>query len=264
MISTKRTPALNVPSAQVSKPQTGTAKALVVSPKSLAAVSLPTLRVGDFGAEVEKAQTLLQKQGFDPKGADGQFGPNTRAAVVVFQRAKGLTADGVIGPQTWRALQAGVVDGPGPVGGGDLNAQLLAAAQGEVGNAERTNNNDGVILKYPNAFGRGSESWCADFTSWCSKQAGGTMNECYCPTVVSSLKDQGLWKGKANPKPGDLALFDWDGDGVADHIGVVEKVNADGTISTIEGNSTNQDTGQEGVFRQQRDMSQVLGFGTPY
>jgi peptidoglycan hydrolase-like protein with peptidoglycan-binding domain len=264
MISTKRTPALNATGAQVSKAQTGTVKALAISPKRLAAVSLPVLRVGDFGAEVERAQALLSKQGFDPKGADGQFGPNTRAAVVAFQRAKGLSADGVIGPQTWKALQAGVVDGPGPVGSGGLNAPLLAAAQGEVGNVERTNDNDGVILKYPNAFGRGSESWCADFTSWCSKQAGGAMNECYCPTLVNSLKQKGLWKGKADPKPGDLVLFDWDGDGEADHVGVVEKVNGDGTISTIEGNSTNQDTGKEGVFRQERDRSQVLGFGTPY
>lgn len=225
--------------------------------------SQPTLRSGDFGADVQKLQELLGKHGFDAGGVDGSFGPMTRAAVVRFQRAKGLEADGVVGPNTWRALEGAVVAPTPPPSGGDFRARILDAARGELGNVE-SGSNRGEILKYPNAFGRGSEAWCADFTSWVMRQAGGSMNDPYCPSVVNQLKADGNWKGKSNPQPGDLVLFDWDGDRVADHIGIVEKVNADGTIGTIEGNTENPQTGQEGVWRRTRTMGVILGFGQPY
>ncbi len=222
----------------------------------------PELRTGDFGADVEKLQNALVRHGYDVGGVDGSFGAQTRAAVVRFQRAKGLDADGVVGPNTWRAL-AGAVVAPTPrPSTGDLRARVLDAARGEVGTTE-SGNNRGEALKYPNHFGRGAEAWCADFASWCVQQAGGSMNDPYCPSVVNQLKADGNWKGKSNPQPGDLVLFDWDGDRVADHIGIVERVNADGTIGTIEGNTENPQTGQEGVWRRTRTMGVILGFGEP-
>jgi len=38
--------------------------------------------------------------------SDGKYGPNTQAAVIAFQNAEGLTADGIVGPQTWNRMQA--------------------------------------------------------------------------------------------------------------------------------------------------------------
>lgn len=67
---------------------------------------LPELRRGDAGESVKAAQGILIARSFrcGPWGADGEFGAATYGAVQLFQRARGLERDGVIGPQTWRAL----------------------------------------------------------------------------------------------------------------------------------------------------------------
>lgn len=247
-------------------PQTWSALRSVAAAPAAAAqlAGAPVLRQGDFGADVQRLQQALQRQGFSPGGADGSFGPQTRAAVVAFQRAKGLSADGVVGPATWRALDGAVTPAPTPPASGELRGRMLDAARAEVGTVETTNRNDGAVLKYPRAFGRGSEAYCADFVSWLSRQSGGRMNESYCPSIVNELKARGTWKGNANPQPGDLVLFDWNHDGTADHVGLVERVNADGSLATIEGNTSNPQTGQEGVWRRTRSRASVLGFGAPW
>lgn len=235
-----------------------------VTPPPPSGGAQPVLRQGDFGGEVRDAQQLLAKHGFSPGSVDGQFGPKTRAAVVSFQRAKGLSADGVIGPATWRALNGAVSTTPSqPAGSTALRQAMLEKARSQLGLLE-TGTNGGVILKYPNYFGRGSEAWCADFVSWVSQHSGGKMNNPYCPSVVNELKASGNWKGTSNPQPGDLVLFDWDDDGVSDHIGIVEKVNADGSLTTLEGNTSKPGGGQDGVWRKTRYVSDVLGFGNPY
>jgi peptidoglycan L-alanyl-D-glutamate endopeptidase CwlK len=63
-----------------------------------------TLKLGDKGPEVKQLQERLLQLGFSPGTPDGHFGSNTRSAVSSFQRSRGLLADGVVGPATWRAL----------------------------------------------------------------------------------------------------------------------------------------------------------------
>jgi peptidoglycan hydrolase-like protein with peptidoglycan-binding domain len=78
----------------------------------------PTLRVGAKGASVEKLQTALRGKGYKI-AVDGSFGPGTLSAVKSFQQSRGLAADGVVGPNTWKALNsAGGVSQPAPTGGG--------------------------------------------------------------------------------------------------------------------------------------------------
>jgi N-acetyl-anhydromuramyl-L-alanine amidase AmpD len=64
----------------------------------------PTLREGDRGFQVKRAQRLLNEKPGIQIAADGIFGPETKAAVVKFQRRRGLAGTGVIGPKTWAAL----------------------------------------------------------------------------------------------------------------------------------------------------------------
>jgi hypothetical protein len=59
---------------------------------------------------VTELQQALSSAGYDPGPADGKFGRRTEAAVIAFQQANGLSADGVVGPETASALN-GVVAG---------------------------------------------------------------------------------------------------------------------------------------------------------
>lgn len=61
------------------------------------------LRMGSEGAAVRSLQALLTRAGHVVK-VDGDYGPTTRDAVKDFQRAQGITADGVAGPETRRRL----------------------------------------------------------------------------------------------------------------------------------------------------------------
>lgn len=67
---------------------------------------LPKLQQGSWGDGVKALQILLIGYGCScgQCGADGVFGSGTKAAVEKFQKAKGLSADGVCGENTWRAL----------------------------------------------------------------------------------------------------------------------------------------------------------------
>lgn len=97
----------------------------------------PTLRRGDKGTYVTLAQTELINQGYScgSTGADGDFGKNTEAAVLRFQRDHGLTADGVIGNVTWNAL-----DGAEPAIKYTVTVPGLTVTQA-----------DALILQYPNS-----------------------------------------------------------------------------------------------------------------
>ena len=76
----------------------------------------PTLAQGSRGSYVTDLQTRLKAQGFNPGAIDGNFGPNTKAAVMAFQKSKGLVQDGIVGVNTWTALgvNCGSTPGPGP------------------------------------------------------------------------------------------------------------------------------------------------------
>ncbi|MGB3760632.1 MAG: peptidoglycan-binding domain-containing protein [Rivularia sp. (in: cyanobacteria)] len=64
---------------------------------------LPTLRFGDRGNSVRILQRLLVAKRY-PINIDGDFGVLTETAVKAFQSRQGLSADGIVGPRTWRAL----------------------------------------------------------------------------------------------------------------------------------------------------------------
>lgn len=78
-------------------------------PGTATVVAQPVLRQGSEGADVERLQQAMVDRGITgPQGralaVDGDFGPATDAAIKRFQARVGLEADGVVGKDTWGAL----------------------------------------------------------------------------------------------------------------------------------------------------------------
>ena len=62
------------------------------------------LKQGSSGSEVREVQRRLKSWGYYSGSVDGVFGKGTRTAVIAFQKKNGLTADGVVGKSTYKAL----------------------------------------------------------------------------------------------------------------------------------------------------------------
>lgn len=85
----------------------GQAPAPVSNPVNTNTKEIPDmdmLKKGSSGYQVKVLQTLLKLNGYDCGSVDGQFGGKTYAAVVAYQKAHGLVADGIVGPKTWNKL----------------------------------------------------------------------------------------------------------------------------------------------------------------
>jgi hypothetical protein len=70
-----------------------------------------TLQPGNTGTRVKELQQALTTLGYSPGKADGDYGIGTKVAVEKFQLAKGLAADGVVGPATLAAIQKALNSG---------------------------------------------------------------------------------------------------------------------------------------------------------
>lgn len=85
-----------------------------------------TLQQGSKGEVVTQLQTKLQSLGFGPDIIDGDFGPTTKAAVIAFQESASLPADGIAGPNTFKALGLDLPESdPAVAAGTDLTSTLF-------------------------------------------------------------------------------------------------------------------------------------------
>ncbi|MBO7449353.1 MAG: DUF4214 domain-containing protein [Clostridiales bacterium] len=86
--------------------------------------------------------------------------------------------------------------------------------------------------------------WCAVFVSWCANQCGyidqGIVPKYkWCMDAKEWFLARGRWMSDNNyrPKSGDIIFYDWDGNGIIDHTGIVVGTDATGRIHTVEGNT---------------------------
>jgi hypothetical protein len=130
-----------------------------------------------------------------------------------------------------------------PASDASAGARALAIAEGEVGQTEQPpGSNDGprlAVYRSATAGAAAGQPWCAYFVSWAAAQAGAPIGDGGSGLgSVAQIRDWAQRTGRlmpssSTPAPGDLMLF---GD---EHVGMVESVNPDGSLTTIEGNYGN-------------------------
>ena len=109
-------------------------------------------------------------------------------------------------------------------------------------------------------FGGSGVPYCAMFATWTLAKAGAKcagLPGAYCPSALAAGKAAGRAVRTSDARPGDVVYFDWEGDGVSDHVGIVES-NSGSYLQTIEGNTNN---GQ--VARRTRPYGSVCGVIRP-
>ena len=160
--------------------------------------------------------------------------------------------------------------------------KVLEIARGEIG----TKATDVKKCKYNTWFYGGVVSgsefdWCAAFICWIFNAFGaldlihGKNAGCGYMANAFKMKNELIYNKDYSPlaasklKPGDIVFFHWSNEyseccpGVytCDHVGIVEKINADNTITTIEGNTGGTKNGE--VMRRVHSMDVVSFAGRP-
>lgn len=149
------------------------------------------LKLGSSGAQVKTLQNLLIKCGYLSGTADGEFGEATEKAVILFQTCNGLTADGVVGSKTIKALSSSNTTS-------SKGAQVVAEAMKYLG------------VKY--VYGKSSPTAgfdCSGLVWYVYKQLGVTV-----PRTSDTLYGYGTKVASLSAaRPGDILC--WDG-----HVGI--------------------------------------------
>lgn len=212
--------------------------------QQLATLATQLQASGTMGGGPGQQPVQQQPAPVDPKGVQGGGGGCSCCA----------------GSNPTQGAPGGPADVPPPPGdpqpatnsgppSGDLGSKIVQLAAAEVGTKEEGGENAGAkITEYrtsvrgPGEDPNANESWCADFVSYIFDKAGAPLKdgqgEDYVPALTQWAKEKGRFHepNGYDPKPGDALVFDWEGDGTLDHVGIVEKVE-NGRVYTIEGNS---------------------------
>jgi peptidoglycan hydrolase-like protein with peptidoglycan-binding domain len=155
---------------------------------------------------------------------------------------------------------------------------VLAVAASQIGTTEWPPESNHVKYSawYADAVGDhgfASGPWCAMFVSWVFGQVGASdlvaaqtpAGFAYCPSGLKWFASRGATV--STPRAGDVVFFDWEADRVADHVGIVQCLNGDGTLTCIEGNTSAGSVGSQsnggGVYRRVRPLRLVRGIGRP-
>ena len=158
---------------------------------------------------------------------------------------------------------------PAPPPKDSLRERALKKAIGEIGVKESPPNSNRT--KYGAWYGMDGSPWCAMFCTWAFEQVGDSpsfakgKSYAYVPYIVNDAiaKRNGL-QVVTSPTPGDLVCYDWNFDGVFDHVGIFEAwaQGSGSTFTACEGNTSTSDNSNGGeVMRRTRrvpDQSTVF------
>ena len=157
--------------------------------------------------------------------------------------------------------------------------QIMKTAASEVGYVESggRDGRSGNITKYWSARYPAwqGQPWCGAFVDWVLAKHGvdgypiGRNGIFYTPSIVAAAKSKGVWRSDSTAslskiQPGDLVLFDFNGSGNAQHVGLAEKYVGNGMVQTIEGNTSPTNRGSQnnggGTYRRTRNTASIMGY----
>lgn len=248
----------------------------------------PLLKRGDVSPWVGVLQHTLNGCGYGPLTVDTEFGRATQAELMEFQSDLGLTVDGECGPESWKAIEAHAkVPGwqpldaarpPLPPETKGTRARVVAQARSWAANGRShapgswidTNVLDPLretliaLGHWPKGNEDGFYDWCGAWVCAVLRSAkvdvpdrfsGEWASVALVESWVGWAKRNGAWlpRGSGAPQPGDVVIYDWDGDSFANHIGIVLSVSGDG-VESAEGNTRNREV------IMQRSSRQIAGY----
>ena len=215
--------------------------------------------------------------------AHGRSGNVSENGLAGLQRQNGIDATGWMGEATYNLIRSALVPAGLPhagehilddvaiellddyadanAGGSTVRELALAKAVAQLGYVESPSGSNGNM--FGAWYGMNYEPWCAMFVAWCFENvAGGSPSFArgslysYCPYIVADARAgrNGL-SVVSSPIAGDVVVYDWHGDGVFDHVGIVEDPAAS-YWQAIEGNTSTSNNSNGGqVMRRQRSTS---------
>ena len=176
---------------------------LTLVSSAFASADTVTLKPGDINDAVYTLQNELKKFGFYQYDLDGTFGSRTQFAVIQFQQAAGLEADGIVGSATWQALRNYV--------GGEVSRGKAGRTYGQqiAGFAQK-------FLGVPYTWGGAAASGfdCSGFIYFVYSNYGVTL-----PRMADEQYNFGRRVAVADIQPGDLVFYSTYAPGPS-HVGI--------------------------------------------
>ena len=229
------------------------------------------------GVDVASAQTILKNLGYYNGKMDGIYGQQSAAATKAAKWDLGYAEKNVTSVFD-DALLNFLIDLSKPTllmrrraairhNKNTLGDKALDVASRYIGVSEEPAGSNKVM--FSEWYGM-TGPWCAMFVTYCFVQAKSKSfikgsKYAYCPYVLADAKASrnGLRViPKADARTGDIVLFDWNKDGVADHIGIVNIApNKRKTFTSVEGNTSGTNPSDGGmVALMERKVTDVIAF----
>lgn len=148
-------------------------------------------------------------------------------------------------------------------------SSVLATAKAELGITESPAGSNKT--KYGQWYNLNGQKWCAIFVSWVFDKAGVPLGNIqtakgihHCQSAHNYYKSKGLLT--TAPEPGDIVIYDWEGNGYADHIGIfIRWKNTQKTLLEAYEGNTSQGNNSDGgkVMLRERSRNIVKSFINP-
>jgi hypothetical protein len=140
----------------------------------------------------------------------------------------------------------------------------IGKGAGTCSQVNSSKNSLGGDAFYTSCTGNGgsAEYWCADFAMWVWANAGAKITGLTpgAGSFIADASDNGSTVHTSSsyaPQVGDAVVYDYNGDGYAQHVGIVTAVNSDGSIQTANGDFGGNSSGSESEFAETSTVESI-------